>query len=464
MFYIIQLEKILIKLFGLIDKNMIEYSDLKELKSKSVISDFDKEYHILKDNIDKILSKNTDCVPIFIAVCGSVSYGMDLPASDLDAKCVYIQSINSLMSELKIGEANPLVYKKQLGGKEKGMTSNEKSKEDISMYEIGRFLELVADNNPNIMEMLFSEDDCIVYKHPIWDTIKDKLKANNVLTKKCYYTFFNYANQQINKATGLNKKIKNPVEYIRKTPIDFSYVVFDDDSTMSLRAYLDKNSLDQRICGVSKISHCNGLYSLYYDYNSHNSFSKLVDKDERESNRISKREKGETMGLGYKGIIKENDNNEEVSNDIRVSSIPKDEKFLVRFSYNKDGYMSYCKDYKEYWEWVNTRNEERYKDNTESGRDYDGKNLSHCMRLLYMANEIADNKGLLLRRDEKLRKELLSIKKGEPTYDEIIFKVQNLTEGLKEKYDNSVLPESVSYDVLSKILLEARKSFIEKED
>ena len=41
------------------------------------------------------------------------------------------------------------------------------------------------------------------------------------------------------------------------------------------------------------------------------------------------------------------------SNDLRMSSIPKSEimKYEILI-YNKDGYQSYCKDYKEYWEWV----------------------------------------------------------------------------------------------------------------
>ena len=34
---------------------------------------------------------------------------------------------------------------------------------------------------------------------------------------------------------------------------------------------------------------------------------------------------------------------------------------LAMLYFNLDGYSTYCKKYKEYWSWVDKRNEERYK-------------------------------------------------------------------------------------------------------
>jgi tRNA U34 5-carboxymethylaminomethyl modifying enzyme MnmG/GidA len=166
------------------------------------------------------------------------------------------------------------------------------------------------------------------------------------------------------------------------------------------------------------------------------------------------------MGLGYKGIMKSNENNEEVSNEIRVSSVPQGEKKIALISYNKDGYMTYCKAYKEFWGengWMKVRNEERYNDNILSGQNYDGKNMSHCLRLLYMAKEISEGKGIIVRRSEDNRKELLSVKKGEWSYETIIAKCEELTFGLKEAYEHSDLPETVDYDKIVNILNKFRK-------
>lgn len=441
-------------------KNIL-FNELIDLKNKSSIENFDSEFKDFKTKVNRLFSTHPDCTPIFIAITGSTSYGLDLEKSDLDGKGVYIQDLDSLLSEIKIGQANPLKYQPQINGGEK--TEDGKVKEDIVLYELGRYIELVQDNNPNIMELFNTPEDCIVYKHPIWDELVAVLKASNVLTKKCYYTFHNYASQQIKKATGLNKKINNPIDEVRKTPIDFCHVLFDDNSAMYLRPYLEREKLDQRMCGLVNIPHAKGLYGLYYDYESAKSFSKYVDDEVREKYRSDKVSSGELMGFGYKGIIKESvDNKEEVSNEIRTSSIPKGEVRIALISYNKDGYMQYCKDYNAYWGkngWMNKRNEERYNDNISSGQNYDGKNLSHCLRLLYMAREISEGKGIIVRRSNEQRDELLAVKKGKWLYEDIIKKCEELTDGLEEDYKKSNLPDDISNEVLMEIVLKFRKQF-----
>ena len=354
------------------------------------------------------------------------------------------------MSEFKLGQTKPVIYQNQI--------SNESN--DIVFYELGRILELLQTNNPNSLELLATPDDCICYKHPIWDEIIKSLNENNILTKKCYYTFKQYAYTQIKKATGLNRKINTPVDKKRKTPLDFCNVIFDDDSTMSLRPYLEKNKMDQRLCGLVKVPHAKDLFSLYYDKISDISFSKYINEDIKNNNRIERKNNNDFMGLGYKGIIKENKDDEEVSNEIRLSSVPKEETKICSLSYNKDGYMVYCKSYKEYWGdngWMNKRNEERYNDNIKSNQNYDGKNLSHCLRLLYMAKEISENKGIIVRRTSEQRNELLDIKKGKLLYEDIIEKCEYLVDGLEENYKNSNLPDEVPNKLISDILLKYRK-------
>lgn len=436
----------------------MKYQNLTALRKRTNILDFDEQYTIVKSKIDKIFDDNKDCKPLFISIVGSTSYGLDLEKSDIDVKGIFIQDLESILGELRLGQANPLKYKNQIGNGE--TDSNGKIKQDIVFYEFGRFIELVQNNNPNILELLSTQKECIIYQDPIWKDILKDIKKANVLTKKCYYTFHNYASQQIKKATGLNKKINNPIDKVRKTPIDFCNVIFDDNSTMNLQSYLDKNQFDQRMCGLVKIPHAKDLYGLYYDIESSKSFSKYIDENIREEHRTTKREAGSTMGLGYKGIIKENlDEAIEVISDIRLSSVPKEEKLLVYLSYNKDGYLRYCKDYTAYWGdagWVNMRSDERYNDNIKSGQNYDSKNLSHCLRLLYMANEIALGKGVINKRSDDQIKELLQVKKGVWSYEDIMSECSRLTDGLEEMYKNSTLPEEIDFKILSDIVLKHR--------
>lgn len=427
----------------------IEFNDLSELKAISNIPDFDNQYEEGKKEITELF-KDKNYTLLLVAITGSTSYGLTVEGSDLDFKGIYVENLDNILSEFKLGQTKPVIYQNQI--------SNESN--DIVFYELGRILELLQTNNPNSLELLATPDDCICYKHPIWDEIIKSLNENNILTKKCYYTFKQYAYTQIKKATGLNRKINTPVDKKRKTPLDFCNVIFDDDSTMSLRPYLEKNKMDQRLCGLVKVPHAKDLFSLYYDKISDISFSKYINEDIKNNNRIERKNNNDFMGLGYKGIIKENKDDEEVSNEIRLSSVPKEETKICSLSYNKDGYMVYCKSYKEYWGdngWMNKRNEERYNDNIKSNQNYDGKNLSHCLRLLYMAKEISENKGIIVRRTSEQRNELLDIKKGKLLYEDIIEKCEYLVDGLEENYKNSSLPDEVPNKLISDILLKYRK-------
>jgi hypothetical protein len=341
----------------------IEFKDLSELKAISNIPDFDNQYEEGKKEITELF-KDKDYTLLLVAITGSTSYGLTVEGSDLDFKGIYVENLENILSEFKLGQTKPVIYQNQI--------SNESN--DIVFYELGRILELLQTNNPNSLELLATPDDCICYKHPIWDEIIKTLNENKMLTKKCYYTFKQYAYTQIKRATGLNRKINTPVDKKRKTPLDFCNVIFDDDSTMSLRPYLEKNKMDQRLCGLVKVPHAKDLFSLYYDKISDISFSKYISEDIKNNNRQERKINNDFMGLGYKGIIKENNNDEEVSNEIRLSSVPKEEIKICSLSYNKDGYMVYCKSYKEYWGdngWMNKRNEERYNDNMSNGQGYD---------------------------------------------------------------------------------------------
>lgn len=433
---------------------MINYNDLTSLKKSSKLSNFDEQYDECKKNITNLFNEHNDCTPLFISIVGSTSFGLSTENSDLDIKFVYIQDLKVLLSELSLCDTKPFLYKKNI----------ETDKNNLTGYEISRFLKLLLENKPNYLELINTPEDCIVYKHPIWDFLLNEINTIGYISKRCFATFSNYAKSQINKSKGLNKKINNPIAFERKSPLDFCYVIDDSNSdSISLRKYLEDNRLDQKLCGLTKVPHAKDLYSLYYDEISDLSFSKYRTESERNLHRVERKESGETMGLGYKGIIKEAINNEEeVSNEIRLSSIPKEEVKICNISYNKDGYTKYCKDYKEYWGekgWKNNRNEDRYNDNIKSGQNYDGKNLSHCLRLLYMAKEISQNKGIIVRRDEKSREELLSVKKGLWEYDDIIALTEKLTFNLEEDYNKSELPDDISSELISELLFKIRKEY-----
>ncbi|WP_312343449.1 DNA polymerase beta superfamily protein [Chryseobacterium binzhouense] len=341
--------------------------------------------------------KNKNLI-LFEAISGSRSFGLATENSDTDIKGVYYLSKEDFFG---------LNYIPQI--------SNETN--DITYYEIGRFTELLLKNNPNILEILATPEDCILYKNPLMDLYKQE----DFLSKLCKDTFGGYASAQIQKARGLNKKIVNPVEKERKGILDFC-VILENSNSIPAKNWLEKRNFLQELCGLVKMPHSKGLFALFYD---------------------------KTGNKNYKGIFKSED-----SNEVSLSSIAKGEKSDAYLFFNQDAYSTYCKNYKEYWDWVAKRNEDRYNTNQQHGKNYDSKNMMHTIRLLQSAVNIFRNNQLEIR--VKNREELLDIKAGKWDYNDLLLFSDQLIEELNFLSENSSLPDYPDQKKAEKLLIEIR--------
>jgi uncharacterized protein len=336
---------------------------------------------------------------LFECISGSKAYGLNTPTSDTDLKGVYY---------LPKAQFYGLEYIPQV--------SNETS--DEVYYELGRFVELLTKNNPNILELLASPEDCVLYRHPIMN----RLHINMFLSKLCKETFGGYALTQIKKARGYKKKIINPVDEVRKSVLDFCFILQGYQS-IPLTEWLAQNNYVQEQCGLVSITHTKGLYALFYDENN-----------------IHR----------YRGIM-----SSEQANEVSLSSIPKGEKEIAYLFFNLEHYSSYCKDYKEYWEWVEKRNEHRYLGNAEHGKGYDAKNMMHTIRLLQVAEEIISKGTLQVKRPN--REELLSIKTGEYQYNDLLAMADSLMARIEAAYEHSPLPEVPNKEQIELVLVQMRE-------
>jgi hypothetical protein len=336
---------------------------------------------------------------IFEGIVGSQAYGIATPTSDVDIKGVFIQPLSDILG---------MGYIEQVSD----------DTNDTTYYEIKRFLQLLATNNPNILELMALPSDCIKFKDPVFDLILDL--QEELISKKCQFTFGGYASEQIKKARGMNKKIMNPVEPERKSILDFCFVPHEQGS-IKVEQWLADRGLKQEDCGLVGIDHMRFTYGLYH-----------------------------SVAGSYRGIVSDR----EKSNDICLSDIPKGEKSLTIVQVNHDGYSTYCRQYKEYWEWVKKRNPHRYNDNMSHGGGYDGKNLAHCHRLLDMALEIGRGEGINVRRNN--REQLLAIRKGEYLYEDILNEAESKIKEMDEVYKNSKLPSDIDMKVIDKLLIKIR--------
>ena len=154
--------------------------------------------------------------------------------------------------------------------------------------------------------------------------------------------------------------------------------------------------------------------------------------------------------LGYRGIVQPGDDVTEVS----VSSVPEGEKPMAYLYVNHDGYSSHCKDYRQYWEWVEKRNDARYQNTLDHGKNYDAKNMMHTFRLLDMAAEILSTGDVIVRRPN--RAELLNIRSGAFDYDELIARAEEKVAEIDEIARRSPLPEEPDTTRIEEILIEIR--------
>jgi uncharacterized protein len=336
---------------------------------------------------------------VFEVITGSKSYGLDTPTSDIDIKGVFVLPKNMFYG---------LEYTAQV--------NNETN--DIVHYELKRFMELLSKSNPNILEMLCSPESCVLQKHPVMDMLKPEM----FVSKLCEQTFANYAFTQIKKAYGLEKKIVQPMEEERKSVLDFCFV-YKEKEAVPLKNFLDEKGMEQSRIGLASVSHLRDCYNLYY-----------------------------SEVFNYSGVIKKDN-----ANDVSLNSIPKGEQPIAILYFNKDGYSVYCKQHKEYWDWVARRNEERYKGTMKHGKKYDAKNMMHVFRLLLVAKEIAiEGKVNVFRKDRDF---LLDIKEGKFEYDELVQKAEALKDELPSLYEKSGLMNEPDIKLIDEILIKMREVY-----
>lgn len=332
-------------------------------------------------------------------ISGSRAFGLATENSDTDIRGVYYLPKKDFFG---------LNYIPQI--------SNETN--DITYYEIGRFVELLQKNNPNILEILATPEDCILHKDPLMN----RLQSEDFLSKLCKDTFAGYAISQIKKAKGLNKKILNPVEKERKSILDFCFIL-EGEGSVPLKKWLLKNHLLQENCGLTNIGNIKGMHALFYD---------------------------KSGNLGYKGIIQH-----EEANQVSLSSVPKGENPEAYLFCNLDSYSTYCKDYREYWKWVSERNEDRYNVNQQHGQNYDSKNMMHTIRLLQSCEHIFKTGTVKIRVDN--REELLDIKAGNQSYESVMQKTEHLITSIEHLYSISGLPDFPDLEKTTDILIEIRE-------
>jgi hypothetical protein len=341
---------------------------------------------------------------LFECVAGSKAYGLSTSSSDTDIRGVFV---------LPEQEFFGLHYTEQLS-----FDNN-----NIVYYELKRFVELLARNNPNVLELLGIKREFIRIEHPLFRLLTPSM----FLSKRCKDTFARYAFSQIKKAYGLNKKILNPIAPERKTILDFCHILRGYGS-LPLSEWIIQTGYRQEQCGLVHIPHFRDTYAVFYDT---------------------------TATFSFRGIMLKY-----TSDDVATSSVPKGMEPVGILSFNREGYSRYCRDYNAYRKWEQERNEARYRNTLEHGKNYDTKNMMHVFRLLSMAEEIATEVEIHTYRTD--REMLFDIRNGKFVYEELVALAEEKLARIEELFAVSSLPEEPDEEMIVRTLVFIRKAWYDQ--
>ena len=439
-----------------------------------------------KYNFEEIKKRN---LLIYNYLRGSHCHGISTPLSDEDYCGIYLAPVEQILG---LG----LDYQDQI--------SNETN--DIVWYELQKFMNLLLKSNPTVLEALFVDDKYVEYEHPIMTEIKKH--KEKFLTKKCFDSFFSYAKSQIKKARGLNKKINWEVPE-RKGILDFVYTYHKQGSS-KIQNWLEYRNLKQKYCGLVNVPNMHDNYSVFYDWGNHFLNENVSFKDLKEAylddnvydtiNIVKRLKNGEKnlnllkklrkaqfknmvnfimekydlrstsayfpkmktlrrlnewfnnqKPIGYKGMT----NKEETSNELRLSSVEKDVLPICQISYNKDGYSSHCRVWKEYQDWIKHRNPVRYESNLK--KSYDAKNMCECFRLINCGIEIARGEGYKVDRSNIDADFLLDVKNHKYEYNELMEMLEKKNDEMEKAMAESTIPDKIDVEFVNDLLLKIRK-------
>jgi len=168
-----------------------------------------EEYRFLKEN--EHLGDNV----ILLGLGGSHAYGMNKEGSDLDVRGVALNS----KQEILLGEDFEQIVD---------------TPTDTTIYSFNKMLKLLAENNPNTIEILGLKPEQYLYIAPEGQLLLDNKKA--FLSKRAIATFAGYANQQLRRLENKVDRTVSLPQHLRHIIETMKYVKY----TLSER-YTDYN-------------------------------------------------------------------------------------------------------------------------------------------------------------------------------------------------------------------------------
>jgi predicted nucleotidyltransferase len=353
---------------------------------------------------------------ILLATVGSIAYGLTLPTSDRDIKGICI------------APAEYYYGLKQFDQKDKGWddTTDPSSGlfpvldgiKDCTIYELKKFLRLAMNNNPTVLEMLWLKD--YEYLSTIGRALVDS--RHLFLSKKVKHTYTGYAHAQLKKVSTHRSRLLNPPTS-RPQAKDYG---LDD-------AHLPVGSANDLPLTKSQM----GSFLEYILVLTRDSIEFMEP--------VAELKKLLLEDIDLTAIVKQRP----LTTDVipYVQALTRGSTDFMQLLQASQAYRKAISEWDNYQQWKTNRNLERAA--LEAHYGFDSKHAAHSVRLLRHGLEVLLHGTLTVdRRDAGDAPQLLAIRKGEYTYEQVIEITDALFLEVDEAYKLSTLPHGVDQEYI----------------
>ncbi len=347
---------------------------------------------------------------IFLGVVGSTAYGTNIPgSSDEDFVGVCIPSIEYYFGMKKFEQADK-------------WTDENGTKIDKVIYSVDKAIKLMAEANPNMLDLLFLPERCLKIVEGEWEAIL-RIR-DSFISKKCRYTYSGYAHSQLERISTHQEYLRTPVDKPLRSKFDLPEKSVFPDTQYHVIANISTDFIDEE----NKEDFYREITQII-DNEMSLAFAKYIKKD------IINTASG-MFRLGQKEFLR--------TLETISSKFLKDE--FREAAHNELRYLSAYNNWKRYEDWKKKRNPKRAILEAKCG--YDSKHASHLLRLLRMGNEILEGKGVLVDRTNIDAEELRNIRLGNVNWGIVKNESDVLFKKLDESYEKSTLRHSPDFNLI----------------
>jgi predicted nucleotidyltransferase len=342
------------------------------------------------NSLDQLRSQSPSAI-LFECIAGSRAYGTTTSGSDEDIRGIF--AVNAA-AYLELSRPPDLL-------------SDEKG--NVVFFSLRRVIELLAQANPNILELLFTPADCVLQSTAEMQMLVAQRQV--FISKQCADTHAGYAMSQIKKAKGQNKWINNPRPTEPPAKEDYCYVIpwqasSDPKQPPSRPIPLGPIGWPLNEYHAARLEHARDMFRLYH------------------------------YGSGARGVFR--------GDALVCESIPAADE-STRFSglliYNEQGWKQALVDHQNYWAWRRDRNEGRWRQQEAGELDFDAKNMMHTVRLLLSGRALMETGQPIVRFSGEQLALLMSIREGKLSFDEVTAIAQAILADCERLKETADLPD-----------------------